>query len=165
MAASQSTMNPSSIVINSTSTEPKAVHSSSVHPQNIIATLASRSRYLAMAALAAAFLGLAAPAQAANNYYAAVLKNNTNIAVSFYISVNNGPVKLYTLRPGQSLPCSFYKPTGHINVVVYHDSRLSDGRLTWTSRRLNMWGCSAPAHGWQQAFIRVNDGNDLVISG
>lgn len=158
-------MNASNLIIDS---DPNGPVADAARPSNPLGHSASRVfhvRSLVSAILAATLLCLAPNAQAANDYYGAVLKNNSGITVTYFIRVNNGPWKQQRLYAGQSWAYHFYRPTRAMNVEVAYDCRLNDYRNTFRIQKLKMWGCGAPSFGWLQTFIRVNDGYDLVISG
>jgi hypothetical protein len=102
---------------------------------------------------------------AANSYYGAVIRNDTRVTLPFQLSVNNGPWTTYTIKPGYRMPVYFTNPVGLKNVRIRYDNTVNDGRVTFTTLTLKMWGCSAPMNGWLQTFILTNSGRNLFLAG
>ena len=118
-------------------------------------------RNLALALVAT--LGLTATASAQVSYYAGVVKNNTDIKVTYQYKHNNGAWVTVSLSPGQKHVYSFRNPAGNQTVHLRFDRRLGDGKLTYTTTTLAMHGTTNPNDGWLQIFNRVNDRYDLHL--
>lgn len=127
-------------------------------------TTLCQNLHKAAATLAAlAMLAATTPVHAANKLSGGVLRNNTNMTITYLARANSGAWKTQTLAPGQSRS---YAYTGTPPVIdIAYDNTLGDGRVTYSTMKLKMWNCSSAQSGWLQTFIVTNSGRNLFISG
>ena len=120
-------------------------------------------RQTAAAVAGVALLTATLPVHAASTVTSGVQRNNTNLTLTYLARANNGTWKTQTLAPGQSRA---YAYTGKAPVIdIAYDNTLGDGRATYSTLRLKMWGCGSAQSGWLQTFIITNSGRNLFISG
>ncbi|MBY0522605.1 MAG: hypothetical protein K2R98_04380 [Gemmataceae bacterium] len=118
------------------------------------------------ALIASVVFGLATPltAQAQGSVLSGVLKNNTNIVVTYQVLVPGGSWRMYSLQPGQSRAHVLPYPSGvGKSIQIRFDNTLGDGKLTLTNTTIAMYSCAKPEQGWPQNFIRTNDGENLHL--
>jgi hypothetical protein len=118
-------------------------------------------RSLALALVAT--LGLTATANAQTSYMSGVVKNNTDIKITYQYKQNNGAWVTVSLSPGQKHVYSYRAPSDNRVIHLRFDNRLGDGRVTYTNTTLAMHGTGNPNSGWPQIFIRTNDGYSLHL--
>ena len=122
---------------------------------------ATRSLVLAMMCT----IGLATSLHAADKaYLAGVIRNNTNIRITYQYKHNNGAWQTVSLNPGARHVYSIPYPCGNQTIHIRHDNRLGDNQVTMTNTTLAMHVCNNPNLGWPQGFIRVNDMKTIVLA-